>query len=237
MDNRHIVLDPRLSALAELVGHCESYADIGCDHGRLGAYLLQTGRVKRAWLTDISADSLQKARRLMAVLGLSDRVDFRVGDGAGALSGPPEVAVIAGMGGALIADILKNGRETLRNARLVLQPNVAARELRRALMELGYRITDETIAPDGRRNYVVIAAEPGESRYTEKELTVGPVLLQKMPDALHPYAAFYLRVAQKALDGAERGGDAAQIDALKREIHIWEEVAQCLRRQDSSLNC
>ena len=101
--DRHITLDPRLSALAALVGHCESYADIGCDHGRLGAYLLQTGRVRRAQLTDISADSLQKARRLIALLGLSGRVDLRVGDGANALAEEPEVTVIAGMGGALIA--------------------------------------------------------------------------------------------------------------------------------------
>ena len=228
--DKHITLDPRLSALAALVGHCESYADIGCDHGRLGAYLLQTGRVRRAQLTDISADSLQKARRLIALLGLSERVDFCVGDGAQALSEEPEVTVIAGMGGVLIADILKKGRERLGHSRLVLQPNVAALELRRALMEQGYQITDEAIAPDGRRNYVIIAAEPGESRYSEKELIVGPVLLKTLPDNLAPYAAFYLRVAQKALAGAERGGDDQQIAALKSEIAIWEEVAQCLRR-------
>ena len=228
--DKHITLDPRLSALAALVGQCESYADIGCDHGRLGAYLLQTGRVKHAQLTDISADSLQKARRLIALLGLSEKVDFCVGDGAKALVKVPEVTVIAGMGGVLIADIIKNGREMLGSSRLVLQPNVAARELRQTLMEQGYKITDEAIAPDGRRNYVIIAAEPGESRYSEKELIVGPILLKKLPDTLAPYAAFYLRVAQKALKGAERGGDDKQIDALNHEIAIWEEVAQCLRR-------
>ena len=59
MNDRHITLDPRLSVMAELVGECESYADIGCDHGRLGAFLLQTGRVKWAQLTDVSADSLK----------------------------------------------------------------------------------------------------------------------------------------------------------------------------------
>ena len=126
MNDRHITLDPRLSVIAELVGECESYADIGCDHGRLGAFLLQTGRMERAQLTDVSAESLQKARRLIGLLGLSDRVDFRVGDGARALEEPPEVAVIAGMGGALIARLVREGREYLGDSRLVLQPNVAA---------------------------------------------------------------------------------------------------------------
>lgn len=237
MNDRHIVLDPRLSVIAELVGVCESYADIGCDHGRLGAFLLQTGRVKRARLTDISEDSLRKARRLIGILGLNDRVDFVVGDGAKALDGPVEVAVIAGMGGALIAKLIREGRASLGDARLILQPNVAAYELRQTLMACGYRICDERIAPDGRRNYVVIAAEPGAARYGDAELTVGPVLLRDRPESLGPYAAFRLRVAKKALCGAVRGQDAAQIQALKREIDIWEEVVTCPQPQGRSLNC
>ena len=230
MNDRHITLDPRLSVIAELVGECESYADIGCDHGRLGAYLLQTGRIERAQLTDISEDSLMKARRLIALLGLNDRVDFRVGDGAKALVGEPEVTVIAGMGGALIAQILEEGRDHLGASRLLLQPNVAAYALRRTLVKLGYAITDERVAPDGRRNYVIIAAEPGRAEYTEKQLIVGPVLLDVLPPELEPCAAFYLRVAQKALIGAQKGGDVEQIEALKAEIAIWEEVMACLSR-------
>lgn len=224
MNDRHIVLDPRLSAIAALVGECESFADIGCDHGRLGAFLLQTGRVGHAQLTDISNDSLKKARRLIGLLGLSDRVDFLVGDGARALHEALEVTVIAGMGGALIAKLIREGREQLGASRLVLQPNVAAYALRRTLMDAGYRIYDERIAPDGRRNYVIIAAEPGEACYSEAELTVGPVLLRDRPQSLGPYADFRLRVARKALLGAEQGGDAAQIEVLKREIAIWEGI-------------
>ena len=230
MDERHIILDPRLSAVAALIQPCDEYADIGCDHGRLGAYLLQTGKIRHAQLTDISAESLQKARRLIALLGLGDSVDFRVGDGAKALVQIPEVAVIAGMGGALIAEIIRSGREKLSGAKLVLQPNVAAYELRKALMETGYRITDETVAPDGRRNYIIIAAEPGAAQYSETELIVGPVLFKTLPDALTPYADFRLRVARKALTGATHGGDTAQMEILKREIDVWEEVWKCLRR-------
>ena len=228
--DKNITLDPRLSMIAGLVGRCESYADIGCDHGRLGAFLLKNGFVRRAQLTDISGDSLKKARRLVGLLGLTDRVDFRVGDGAKALIDPPDVTVIAGMGGTLIAKIVREGREHLGTSRLVLQPNVAAPELRLALTECGYRISDERVAKDGRRNYVIIAAEPGEASYTERELVVGPILLHRMPDELAPYAAFRLRVAKKALTGAVRGGDEGQVAALEHEIDIWEEVMACLSR-------
>ena len=227
-----ISLDPRLSMIAGLVGKCERYADIGCDHGRLGAFMLQNGLCRKAVLTDISDASLNKARRLTAALGLSERADFRVGDGATALDGPVDAAVIAGMGGSTIARIIREGRDRLAGARLVLQPNVAAPELRGALSECGYRITDERVALDGRRCYVVIAAIHGKSDYGLKERIVGPVLLERLPPELTPYARFRLRVAKRAHDGAMDSGDAAQIAPLANEIAIWEEVLACLARQE-----
>ena len=219
-----IVLDARLAAIAALVGKCSLYADIGCDHGRLGAYLLTTNQVERAVLTDISADSLMKARRLMSRLDISERVEFRVCDGSKGLEGRPQAVVIAGMGGTTIATIIREGRSDLGGARLILQPNVAVYELRATLCECGYRIDDERVVRDGGRHYVIIAAEPGEARYTEEELTVGPVLLRNRPESLSSYAAFRLRVAEKALQGALRGGDGEQVAALEREIALWKEI-------------
>ena len=227
---KRIVLDPRLSMIAELVGKCECYADIGCDHGRLGAFLLQSGCCMRAQLTDISSPSLDKARKLIGLLGLKDRTDFCVGDGALALCGPADCVVIAGMGGTTISEIILAGREKLGNARLILQPNVAAPELRKTLSMAGYRITDERIAPDGRRHYVIIVAEPGTSEYSERQLSVGPVLLEKMPPSLLPYAQFRLNVAEKAMRGALSGGDEAQKKLLENEIEIWKDVCACLQR-------
>ncbi len=225
-----IALDPRLSMIARLVGPCERYADIGCDHGRLGAFMLQRGLCERAVLTDISEPSLAKARALMDRLGLTDRVTFAVGNGALALDGPVDAAVIAGMGGATIARIVREGREKLADARLILQPNVAAPQLREALSDCGYAIFDERVAQDGRRNYVILCARPGPSAYDERERIVGPVLLRERPDELAPYASFRLRVAKKALAGAAASGDRSQIEPLEREIAIWEEVLACPRR-------
>ena len=225
-----IALDPRLSMIARMVGSCECCADIGCDHGRLGAFLLQTGQCKALQLTDISEPSLNKARVLMDNLDLTDRVRFAVGDGVMALEGTPDVIVIAGMGGATIAQILENGREKLGDARLVLQPNVAAPQLRQTLCSLDFAVTDEQVIQDGCRCYVVIQAERGKADYSLKQLTVGPVLLAHMPRALEPYAAFRLRVAKKALAGALASVDDAQRVPLEREIAIWEEVWKCLQR-------
>ena len=225
-----IVLDPRLSMITRMVGPCECCADIGCDHGRLGAFLLQTGQCQRVHLTDISEPSLKKARTLVQNLGLSDRVRFSVGDGLLALEEAPDAVVVAGMGGATIARILQEGRERLAGARLVLQPNVAATQLREALCRLDYAIADEHVVRDGRRCYVILRAEPGKADYSLKQKMVGPVLLARMPEELAPYAAFRLRVAKKALSGAAASGDRSQQIPLEREIEIWEEVWACLQR-------
>lgn len=226
--DKRISLDPRLSMIAEMVGTCACCADIGSDHGRLGAFLLQNCQCRRMVLTDISAPSLEKARRLIALLGLEASADFRVCDGAKGLDMPADAAVIAGMGGETIAEILEGAEGRLDGARLILQPNVAAPHLRRSLNGRGWRISDERLVRDGRRIYLILEAQRGEQRLSEQECEVGPVLLLEKPALLGDYCAFRLRVAKKALAGAENGSDEANIGALRREISIWEEVQACL---------
>lgn len=228
MPRAAISLDPRLEKIAELCGDCVSLADIGTDHGRLGAYMLQTGMCASVQFTDISEQSLMKAKRLLATLGLVEKARFLTGDGAAALEHAPGAAVIAGMGGETIAGIIARGREYLADARLILQPNLDCETVRRQLCLSGYRITDEAIVKDGRRLYVIIAAEPGEMKLDEFSEAVGPVIMKKRPALLSDYAAFRLRVAKKALEGAERGGVSAE--GKRRELEIWEEVASWQRQ-------
>ena len=228
LHEKRIVLDPRLSMIAEMVGRCRAYADIGCDHGRLGAFLLQRKWVDRAILMDISEPSLGKARDLVRLLGLEEKTRFVVCDGAELLDEPVDAVVIAGMGGTTAAGIIERGREQFGDARLILQANVALPELRQRLCAAGYAIHDERIARDGRRYYIAIEARPGWANCDAREQLVGPVLLKTRPPELRGYVEFHLRVARKALIGAERGGDSALISALREEIRIWEETEACL---------
>ena len=226
--DKRISLDPRLSTIAEMLGTCACCADIGSDHGRLGAFLLQNHRCERMCLTDISAPSLDKARKLIALLGLEEKTGFYVGDGALALQEKVDAAVIAGMGGETISEILENSDGRLAGARLILQPNVAAPQLRRSLNACGWMVVNEALVRDGRRIYVIIEALPGEQTLTAIEYEVGPVLLKNKTQELADYTAFRLRVSRKALAGAQNGNDNETIDTLKREIAIWEDVERCL---------
>ena len=226
--DKRISLDPRLTMIAEMVGSCGCCADIGSDHGRLGAFLLQNNYCKRVVFTDISAPSLEKARKLIALLSLNDRADFRVGDGACALDRPVGAAIIAGMGGETMADIIANADGHLRGARLLLEPNVAAPQLRGALRDCGWRITRETLVRDGRRIYPIIEAVEGQMQLNEPELEVGPIFLKEQPPLLRDYATFRIRVTEKALAGAMHGADDENIRSLTRSLDIWKEVEKCL---------
>ena len=211
-----IELDERLSMLAALTPACPVAADIGADHGFLGAWLLQSGKCGRVQFLDISEPSLRKASRLIRSLNLSDRAVFSVGDGAEALAEPAGAVVIAGMGAATIEGIIER------------QPNINVERLREALVRLGYVISDESLARAGGRWYVGLRAERGSAAYSQRQLLAGPVLLERRHPSLAGYARFRLTVQRKAYLGAVRS-DKARAQALLEEIKCWEEIEAWLQ--------
>jgi tRNA (adenine22-N1)-methyltransferase len=220
---RASLLDARLNAIAGLVPPCEAAADIGADHGYLGAHLLLTGRCDFVRFIDISPDSLEKARRLIGKLRLTGRAEFLVGDGAEPLNAPVGAAVMAGLGAEVICGIIGRGREKLGEAQLILSPNLDAPMVRRFLMENGYGITGEALVHQARRFYPVIAARPGTACYDRLQLLAGPVLLETRPDSLLAYADHRMRVIEKALPGASRGGEP-WAEEMAEELELWREV-------------
>lgn len=171
-------LDERLSKAAKLFPACGYGADIGADHGRLSCFLLANDRCARMCISDLSAPSLEKAERLIRMHGLKDRADFCVGDGITVLPQKADAIAVLGMGGKTIAHIIKDGQEKLKGAVLVLSAHTELHLLRKAIVEIDYSIETEDIAYAGGRFYVIIRAVPGRTEYTEKEILIGPRLLE-----------------------------------------------------------
>lgn len=222
-----IELDERLSMLYDMVPPCTAAADIGADHGFLGARLLESGKCERVEFLDISEPSLQKAWRLIGRCNLMERADFTVGDGAAALKNPADAVIVAGMGAPTISGIIERGLSRLEHSYLVLQPNIGVELLRADLMRMGFAIRDERIVRAAGRRYIALTAEKGTALYTEAELLAGPVLLQKKPAELRDYAQFRLRVQREACAGATIGA-SPNAAALAHEVALWEEIIKCL---------
>ena len=52
MRERRVGITPRLSAALDMLNGCQTAADVGCDHGKLTAALLQRGCCKNVIATD-----------------------------------------------------------------------------------------------------------------------------------------------------------------------------------------
>ena len=175
-----IALDARLRAIAGLVMQAVGQkaqpcvADVGCDHGYLTAYLLEACPRMTALACDVSAPSLDKARRLMARRGLTDRVRFAVADGLAAIDAPVDAIVLAGMGAETILSIVRAGWERIGQAALIVQANTDLPLLRAELARLGFAAECEAHAQAAGRRYVTMcmrAAQPREM--TAREALLG----------------------------------------------------------------
>ena len=96
-------------------------ADIGCDHGRLSCALVQQELADACIAVDISAPSLKKTEQLAARVGVSDRVETRLGDGLSPV-GPGEADAIAilGVGGTLMARMLEAAESQADSALMMI---------------------------------------------------------------------------------------------------------------------
>ncbi len=207
------VLDDRLSRAAALFPACAYGADIGADHGRLSCYLLLNGVCGRMCVADISAPSLRKAQELLFRHGLSERADIRVGDGLNVLEQPADAIAVLGMGGHTICDILLTGAGKLQGAALILSAHTDVHLVRHTLMDLSYRIDREEIAYAAGRFYVVLRAVPGRESMGERQLLLGPRLMETAPEHYQDYLAWRIGIAsRKRTEEGQR-----ELNGLKEE--------------------
>ena len=158
-------MSDRLQVIADRIEAGETMADIGTDHGFLPIYLIESGISPRVILTDVSGASLNKGEiNFRTRLAEEDgRVDFREGNGLSVLApGEVDVIVIAGMGGKLIRDILRDDIELTRSfGKFILQPRIRQGELRSWLLDNDFAIIREDVVREGRHiSQVITAAAP-----------------------------------------------------------------------------
>lgn len=226
-------LGPRLRAIAELVPLCcRTLADIGTDHGYIPVSLLLEGRLDRAIAADIGAPPLDHARRTAGLYGVSERIDFRLGDGLAVVEpGEAEVIVIAGMGGDTIAGILAAAPWSRDGPLLLLQPMSRACELRRWLPEQGYAVRAETLVQDKGVLYPILSAAGGTMAPASEAQAWGGFLLEGDP-LWGRYLSDRILRLRRAAAGLERARDPAL--AVKRTALLSAAAALEQKREEWS---
>ncbi len=151
-------LDERLLKCASLVPDGSRLVDVGTDHAYLPVWLLKNGRIPFAVASDINKKPLESGRAV-AEKYHAENIEFRLGSGLETISDKDNIdcAVIAGMGGEVIAQIIK-ASELAEKLELVLQPMTKSDELIRFLCENGYEITEQSCVFCRGKFYTVIKA-------------------------------------------------------------------------------
>ncbi len=228
------VMTPRLYAIAESVPFGASLCDVGTDHGYIPIYLFKQEKIRKALAMDIRPGPLSRAEENIKLYGFSDNIRTRLSDGLQALlPGEADTAVIAGMGGLLIAEILEAQPFSLDC--YVLQPMTATAELRRWLKSHGYQICDECLAREEDKIYTIMTVRPGESPEEAPVYDlVGKGLLENRDPLTSALIAGLLakyKAAKEGLSHSEReearekevryGAMIADLEALQKEVEAW----------------
>lgn len=220
------VLDARLSAAAAFVRPRSTVADIGCDHGKLSAYLALKKQC-RVIAADIRPTPLAHAQETMRRFGCAERVQCRLGDGLSVLAaGEAETIVIAGVSGITACNIVAACPFPLEiGTRFIFVPPTKHAHLRSWLWRHGFSLLDETPVVAAGRVYTVMCWE-----YTTKV---------KHPDAFScavgkaskptPAACAYLEhvavLARKYARGLKE--PERQADILVLASRVEQEAAKC----------
>lgn len=208
-----IPISQRLLCCAGLVAKGAKVADIGCDHGYLGIWLLKEEIASSVAACDLRPMPLEKAKENAALFGTSDRMTFAVADGLSALTpGSVDTIICAGMGGDCIAHILdcapwvKDPGYTL-----ILQPQTSGNDLRRYLGENGFAIEREELVQDSGFLYFTMVVRYGGGRpFTPGEQYLSKALLHCGSTLLPAYFDRVLKALKKTVAGMEKSKDPPQ---------------------------
>lgn len=228
-----IPISPRLLACAAFVGAGECVADVGCDHGYLGLYLLQQGIADRVLAADVRRAPLDSAVRNAEKYGLRDKISFYLSDGVKNIPRTFDTLICAGMGADTMISILE-AAPWLRadRYRLILQCQSKTPDLRRYLSERGWHIDAERVLRDGRFLYTVMSVRyrPECPPLTPAQCYFPPAMLEN-PGA--ETAQYYRRtckrlriaVSARADETSDRAIALKQLEALAEQpqLHFLKE--------------
>lgn len=177
-------LSNRLKTIAHFLPEKAFFADIGSDHAFLPRFVCLRSDQAQAIAGEVSEGPYKAACMTVDSSGLSKQINVRLGDGLEVIRNDSVTeVVIAGMGGTLITKILEKGKKFLATVeRIILQPNIGEKNVRKWLYQNGFAITSEKVIRENNHFYEIIVADKDPTvdlnHINVNELIFGPVLLQ-----------------------------------------------------------
>lgn len=212
-----IKLSARLQACADFVPPGTVVADIGCDHGYLGIYLLKNSIAKYVYAADIRKGPLHCAVDNANKYIVSSQISFYLSDGVKEVPRDFDVMVAAGMGADTMISILESA-PFLRCEKytLILQCQSKTPFLRKYLSEKGWHISRETVVEDGRFLYTVMVVHYKPSPLlTAAQCYFSPALRQDNSIHLQRYYRQVLLNLERIVSAQGERTDPSVMEAFK----------------------
>jgi len=211
------LLSKRLSAIAAEI-NTKSIIDIGTDHAYIPIYTCQQGITNRAIACDINKGPLDIARKNIKSAGLEHMIETRLSNGfENVKPGEAESAILAGMGGHLIINILKSASTVISKLEyLILQPQLDIPDVRRYIHKIAFKIDKERIIEDSGKIYNIIVCTKGnDENYTEANYVIGKKLIENPCETFVKYLKKQINSLKKieySVKNADSGGKARLLE-------------------------
>lgn len=213
----------RLSVICSHIPKGRLFADVGCDHGYCTRYVLDNGLCERAYISDVSRESLKKAETLLSKEMAEGKCLSFCTDGMNGFPEVPDVLLIAGMGGEEIIKILTEG--TIPE-HFVLQPMKNAEKVRAFLIERGAKIVADYTFYDGKFYDLIVGEKTGEEHYSPWEIAFGRDNLK------NPSEAFLKKIRKEEKNLRKRLANPAlsqpSREKLRERLYELEEITDAV---------
>lgn len=237
---KQVELSQRMQAAADMVTTGNRVCDVGCDHGYVSIYLVQSKKAPHVLAMDVNKGPLMRGEAHVEQFGVKDYITLRLSDGLSAYQkGEADTMLAAGMGGRLLMEILdREPEKTADFKELVLQPQSELPLFRKYLREKGYRIAEEKMVLEDGKFYPMMRAVPSleekgcQAVRQEKETAggqndditlamedmLGPLLLQERNSVLLLFIRQEIRVKESILSELSKGATGDKIESRKKEL-------------------
>lgn len=238
-------LSKRLQAVADLLSGNKRVADIGCDHGFVSIYLIESRKASWCLAMDVNKGPLEHAKDHILDKRLSTYIETRLSDGAKAIQYitdenghkklEVEAALIAGMGGRLMVKILQDSLDKFQQMdEFILQPQSEIAKVRRFIREMGYHIEKEDMVLEDGKFYPMMKAVKGKvrrdiSKNAQKSVSIniekdvqGSGMTGEIQKLYDEYGEYLLKNRHPVL-----------LKFLQKEEKIYQDILENLEKQDT----
>ena len=237
-----VKLSRRLQAVAALAEPGKTAADVGCDHGYVGIWLIQQKVFSKVIAMDVRQGPLETAGKNAEHYQIGKAMELRLSDGLQMLEvGEADSMICAGMGGALMCHILEHDpKKAASMKQVILQPQSELSLVRRFLRQQGYAIVKEDMVKEDGKYYPMLRAvwqeetvKPAKDRQDIYD-AYGKLLLEGRHPVLYEWLLHERSVTCDLLSELQKAAGGEQ-DAGGRRLQRAAELREKLKGIEAAL--